>query len=166
MEPATVEVASRHTSGEAEPVLIKLPSDELYVGVGSDHTDRHLERTSVLVSKQVCPKVLGCAVWPFEQVAERWGALRLSSEIGPGIPYQDASLALMKPPLELLRTAEERFPSDGSPLVLFLGTVPLKTPLAFHSIFTAEIYDPGTGQSISCCYEIEVIGVDADEEVR
>src|SRR5215218_6040179 len=50
-----VAVVGSQTSGEAEFVLI-VSRGVLYVGVGSDHTDRDLERLSVPRSKQVCPK--------------------------------------------------------------------------------------------------------------
>lgn len=44
-----VEAQCSHTSGEVEIVL--LVADQLYVGVGSDHTDRALEKTSIPWSK-------------------------------------------------------------------------------------------------------------------
>ena len=55
-----VVVVGDKTSGEAEFVLV-YSGAELYVGVGSDHTDRGLERLSVSRSKQVCPKPLSSA---------------------------------------------------------------------------------------------------------
>jgi hypothetical protein len=39
-----VEVFSRETCGEVEYVLLVQNEKTIYVGLGSDHTDRHLER--------------------------------------------------------------------------------------------------------------------------
>ena len=41
-----IEVYGNETSGEVEYVLCIVTEDEVYVGLGSDHTDRHLERLS------------------------------------------------------------------------------------------------------------------------
>ena len=49
-EPA-VEVYSEKTSGEAEYALLVVNENEVYVGIGSDHTDRHLEETDIPQSK-------------------------------------------------------------------------------------------------------------------
>jgi len=40
-------------------------SDTMYVGVGSDHTDRKVEAYGVTVSKQMCPKPIGRELWRF-----------------------------------------------------------------------------------------------------
>ena len=85
----TVFTTGHMTSGEAEPVLIRTDTGALYVGIGSDHTDRQVEKTSILASKQACPKVLGRHVWPFHAVAEVWDDLELSSRAGAsGSDYQ------------------------------------------------------------------------------
>src|SRR5471030_2634539 len=52
-----VQVVGPETSGEVEFVLVP-QSDGLWVGLGSDHTDRGVERTSVALSKQLCAKVV------------------------------------------------------------------------------------------------------------
>src|SRR5258708_17004715 len=49
-----VEVVGEDSSGEVEFVLVSAP-EGLYVGVGSDHTDRKVEAYGVTVSKQTCP---------------------------------------------------------------------------------------------------------------
>src|SRR5689334_6701674 len=58
-----VEVVGGHSSGEVEFVLVS-SGDALYVGVGSDHTDRKVESYGVTVSKQMCPKPVGRELWP------------------------------------------------------------------------------------------------------
>ena len=51
-------VPSAETSGEVEPVFVR-SGGRWYLGVGSDHTDRGLERDSVERSKAVCVKPVG-----------------------------------------------------------------------------------------------------------
>ena len=54
---AKLQVLGPDTSGEVEPVLVSL-ADGLWVGLGSDHTDRKAETLGVALSKQLCGKVL------------------------------------------------------------------------------------------------------------
>src|SRR4051812_29495319 len=54
-------VSSTATSGEVEPVLF-CANGSWYVGVGSDHTARDLERVDIGLSKAACPKVVGTHV--------------------------------------------------------------------------------------------------------
>lgn len=154
----TVEVLGDATCGEAEPVLIREPDGELYVGVGSDHTDRKLEQESVLLSKAICPKVLGPSVWPFNEVADRWDQLRLQSFVGEGVPYQDERLAAIREPLELLGRAEAVCPADRRSLVVFLGTIPLRTGgFQFDSNFTVVLEDRERGRALRCAYHTELV---------
>jgi hypothetical protein len=53
-----IEVTGSDSSGEAEAVLIRC-EDTLWVGIGSDHTDRKVETYGVTVSKQICGKPIG-----------------------------------------------------------------------------------------------------------
>src|SRR5882762_4217023 len=75
---AAIEVVGEGSSGEVEPVLIAM-ADGLWLGIGSDHTDRAAEAYSVALSKQLCPKPLGDALWRFEELAGHWDALVLRS---------------------------------------------------------------------------------------
>ena len=50
------------SSGEVEPVLLQ-NDGELWVGVGSDHTDRGVETYSVAVSKQLCDMPVSTKTW-------------------------------------------------------------------------------------------------------
>src|SRR5256885_9695 len=46
------------SSGEVEPVIVSL-ADGLWIGVGSDHTDRKAETVGIALSKQLCGKSIG-----------------------------------------------------------------------------------------------------------
>ena len=52
-----LEVLGANTSGEVEPVIVCL-NDGLWLGLGSDHTDRKAETMGIALSKQLCGKPL------------------------------------------------------------------------------------------------------------
>ncbi|MCK6471924.1 MAG: DUF2848 domain-containing protein [Planctomycetes bacterium] len=155
-----IEVVSPRTSGEVEPVFF-ISGARVWVGVGSDHTDRALERHDILSSKQVCPKVVGRDVWAFEDVRKGWDCLQLKSWTG-GAPdgesvYQDGLLARLLEPERLLELASEAVGSrDG--LVVFGGTVPvLGGEMRCESSFRAELCDPITGDSLRLAYRVKLL---------
>jgi Protein of unknown function (DUF2848) len=80
--------------------------DGLFVGVGSDHTDRKAEVVGVSLSKQMCAKPVSREVWRLEEVAAHWDKLVLRSYIaadGRRRLYQEGSVAAMRPPTELFK---------------------------------------------------------------
>jgi 4-hydroxyphenylacetate 3-monooxygenase len=160
----TVQVAGSSTSGEAEPVLIRLGDGSLLVTIGSDHTDRALERSSLRLSKLVCPKVIGQTAWLYEDVMAEWDALRLSSSTGAVDSYQHGSLELLREPGELLDMADAMTPNSGRPLVLFLGTVSLNVDaFSYDAHFAATLTDPGSDRALTCTYAVENV-VDPQHE--
>src|SRR5579864_5707244 len=85
-----IEVSGGETSGEVEFVLIGWQG-RIFVGLGSDHTDRKVEAYSVTVSKQMCDKVMAPVLWEFEDVAGHWDRLILRSHAwidGARVLYQ------------------------------------------------------------------------------
>ena len=95
-----VGVHGPRTSGEVEIVLVV--SDRLYVGVGSDHTDRDLERASIVWSKQINPNVLAPTLWDFEEIADHWDQCAMRSTVD-GRPYQDVRVSAFLSPPDILR---------------------------------------------------------------
>ena len=92
------------SSGEAEPTLID-DGTRLYLGLGSDHTDRKLEAYSVAHSKQICPKPMAPVLWDFDEVAGHLDEIRIRSFIKEGdewVAYQEGTLASIRPLSELL----------------------------------------------------------------
>jgi hypothetical protein len=153
--PATVSVDAPQTSGEAEPVLVRLPSGELFVGVGSDHTDREVERRSLHDSKAACAKVVGPEVWPLADVAPYWDELELVGETGPeAAAYQRSTLADLRRPEEILELVWADGADPGRPLVVFLGTVALEDGFRYDSAFRARLLDPRAGRELVCRYEV------------
>jgi hypothetical protein len=149
-----ITVRGPRTSGEAEPVLF-CAADGWYVGLGSDHTDRDLEREDIGRSKAACPKVIATDVLPYELARERWDDLRLRSwASAPETPYQDGSVGALLPIPEVL---EKLGASDGvEGLVMFCGTVALVTDgFVFGDEFRAELALPGGEGSIGLSYRID-----------
>jgi hypothetical protein len=92
------------SSGEAEPTLID-DGARLYLGLGSDHTDRKLEAYSVAHSKQICPKPMAPVLWDFDDVAAHLDEIRICSFIREGgewVPYQDGQIGSIRPLAELV----------------------------------------------------------------
>lgn len=120
-----VEIAGDATSGEVEPVLVRRDGD-WYIGVGSDHTDRFLERTDIADAKAACPKLLSPSVVRItgDVKAFDWDAMTVDSWVD-GRPYQRGSLASVLPPGELLTLLEGALGDIPSDMVVFAGTVPL-----------------------------------------
>jgi hypothetical protein len=150
-----VEVMSAHTSGEAEPVLIRTPEGQELLAVGSDHTDRALEATSVAAAKGSCPKVLSTTAWELGQVAERWDDLVLTSASDGGPAHHRATLSGIKTPAEILNglAAALDVPPER-PLVTFLGTLAGSAGgTSSEGSFSARLDDPVTGWALECAYD-------------
>jgi hypothetical protein len=122
-----VVIAGSNTSGEVEPVLIRHKGRH-YLGVGSDHTDRDIERSDIAASKAACPKPVGHQVvaLPDDLAMLDWDAIDVESDVD-GEPYQRGSLAAMRPPTDLLARMTATLGEVEDDLVIFCGTVPLLT---------------------------------------
>jgi hypothetical protein len=139
--------------GEAEPVLL-FTSEGLLVGVGSDHTDRDLEGFSILKSKQVYPNMLSRRVWRYDEVIDHWDELLLRAWVGEGRAelFQEAPLAALMRPEDLVRRVEDLVEGDLEGTVFFLGTVAAKKTITFADVFECELSDPRSGTVLVCTY--------------
>jgi hypothetical protein len=123
-----VSVVGAHTSGEGEVVLI-VSDDKVLIGVGSDHTDREIEKLSVSKSKQLCAKPVSAGLWPLDEVGSYWDELELRSWVGEGAErslYQRGLLAELLRPDTLLGLVCREYGSDLQSAAIFGGTLPLK----------------------------------------
>ncbi len=141
---ATLDVTGGDGSGEVEFVLVSLPQG-LYVGVGSDHTDRKVESYGVTVSKQMCPKPVSRELWPLAELTDHWDSLLLRSWItreNRRMLYQEGTVARMLPPQDLIARysdGSQRLPSGTA---MFCGTMPLLEPIGPAAEFQMELEDP------------------------
>ncbi|HEX4149732.1 MAG TPA: DUF2848 domain-containing protein [Pirellulales bacterium] len=158
-----IEVLGEQTSGEVEFVLL-VSRDDVLVGVGSDHTDRALERQSVGKSKQVCKNVVSPDVWRYRDVRDHWDELILRSWVhcpvtGREIIYQQGALAEILSADDLLQLVRSRLSDgQGEGLVIFSGTLPaLGGKFIASDYFRGELHDPRTEKTLRCVYRPVVL---------
>jgi hypothetical protein len=164
-----VEMVGREASGEVEAVLWK-HDGALFVGVGSDHTDRALETVGITLSKQLCAKPVSVTVWPWDEVAGHWDDLILRSTLPrsgetdqtspqSGETYQEGPVAGLRRPDELLALYEEREGPVADGTVMFCGTLPVHGGIRFADEMTLELQDPVLGRSIRHSYKVEPLPI-------
>ncbi|OFI37169.1 hypothetical protein BIU82_08680 [Arthrobacter sp. SW1] len=118
-----LEVAGNKTSGEIEPLYIR-HGGRYYLGIASDHTDRHVETIDIGDSKRACPKPVArtvVAVPDLESLsldecrARTWVDGRL---------YQDGTLDNLRTPANVVGLLLERTGTEGD-FVCLGGTLPV-----------------------------------------
>ena len=139
----SIEVSGGDSSGEVEFVLIGWQG-RIFVGAGSDHTDRKVETYSVTVSKQMCDKVMAPVLWELEEVAGHWDQMILRSHAwigGARVLYQEGTLDHMLPVAELI---QKGFGAMALPdgCAMFGGTFAAKGGIRPASRFEFELEDP------------------------
>jgi len=153
-----VEVQSFKTSAEVEYVVL-VGKDEIYVTVGSDHTDRELEKHSIEKAKQVCPKVIAKEAWPYEDLKDHWDELNIRCYAWRDkerIVYQTGLLKDLINVEELLGLEDGRYHSEGS--VIFSGTVPVAGgQIIYSNQFEIELFDPVLKRSLLHRYKVKVL---------
>lgn len=150
---AEIEASGPHSSGEVEFVLLQ-SGGRRWVGVGSDHTDRELEKLGVTLSKQICDKPVAPIFWPFDEVAAHWDRLVLRSwieEDGAEVLYQEGSVAAMLAPGDLLAlfAADAALP-EGT--LMFCGTLAAQGGIRPSGRFAFELEDKVLGRRIRHSY--------------
>jgi hypothetical protein len=158
-----IEVVGGKTSGEVEFVLL-LNSRGVFVAVGSDHTDRDIERHSIIKSKQVCPNLISKQVWNYDDVKSGWDDLILQSKVtkadgDEAILYQKAPLESIISAAELMELVKSKM-IDGmvDGLVIFSGTLPVLTDeIIYGSHFRCELIDQRIDRVLACDYQINIL---------
>ena len=156
----SIEVSGTETSGEVEFVLIGWQG-RIFVGVGSDHTDRKVETYSVTVSKQMCDKPIAPVLWELEEVAGHWDQMILRSFAridGASVLYQEGTLDSMLPVKELIQRGfgDTGFP-DGC--AMFGGTFAAIGGIRPASRFDFELEDPVLKRRIRYGYDVIALPV-------
>jgi hypothetical protein len=136
------------SSGEVEAVLLH-HDRRLWVGAGSDHTDREVETYGVAVSKQMCDKPIVRELWAYEDVVEHWDELTLRAWIDEDVLYQEGALEALMPPGDLLEVARPPL-RDGT--VMFCGTVAAIGGIRSAERFRYELEDPVLGRKLTGGY--------------
>jgi hypothetical protein len=154
-----IQVAGGASSGEVEFVLAQWNGD-LWVGLGSDHTDRQAETFDVTVSKQMCEKPVASTFWRFADVEAQWDDILMRSYIpgtGERVLYQQGKVSGMIAPRELIAGFNPKGLPEGA--MMFCGTFAAIGGIRPAPRFEAEIEDPRTGRRISLAYDIQELPV-------
>jgi len=152
---AAIEVMADKSSGEVEFVLYAL-DDGMWIGVGSDHTDRKAETIGVTLSKQMCAKPVGSRLWRYDEVKPHWDKLVLRSYVPDGGKrrlYQEGPVTTMRSPEELIKlyTGGDRL-APGT--AMFCGTFAVHGDVSYSGSFDMELEDPVLGRKLTHSYQI------------
>jgi hypothetical protein len=155
-----IECTGGDSSGEVEFVLIGWQG-RIFVGCGSDHTDRKVESYSVTVSKQMCDKPIASELWELEDVIDHWDQMILRSHAwidGKRVLYQEGTLDGMLPVKELIARG---FGDKGLPdgCAMFGGTFAAKGGIRPASRFEFELEDPVLKRTIRHAYDVVTLPV-------
>lgn len=152
---AHIQVAGRQSTGEVEFVIVSA-AEGLRIGVGSDHTDRELEKHSVSLSKQVCAKPMAQDLWRFDEVAAHWDELELRSYAhinGARRLYQQGFVTAMLSPAAVMQA----YGSMTEGTAMFCGTLPVHGDIEFADRFEIELIDARLGRTLRHAYKMEAL---------
>lgn len=153
-----IDFVGSDTCGEVEYIIIT-QGDKIYIGLGSDHTDRKLEAASVPKAKQVAPKPIAGDVWAYEDLKDHWDDIKLNSYQvvdGKEVMYQEGSLKDILPVEKILEEMHKRI-GPVTNAIIYSGTVPVKDGFKYGSNFRCEMIDEKLGRSLEFAYNIHVI---------
>ena len=150
-----IEVMANKSSGEVEFVLFAM-DDGLWVGVGSDHTDRKAETIGVTLSKQLCAKPVSTTLWRYDDVKPHWDKLTLRSYVPDGGKrrlYQEGPVTNMRSPEELIKlyTGGDTLKAGTA---MFCGTFAVHGDISYSGTFDMELEDPVLGRKLTHGYQI------------
>lgn len=152
-----LEVLGPDSSGEVEPLIVSL-ADGLWLGLGSDHTDRKAEAAGIALSKQLCGKPVGSTLWRFEEVEAHWDALEMRATAtidGVATIYQQGLLSALRHPRDLMARGPA-LPAGG---LMFCGTLGAIGGIRPSSHFAMELHDPVLGRTLRHAYGITILPV-------
>ena len=151
-----ITVVGNNTSGEVE-VFIVFVEGELWLGVGSDHTDRETEAYSVAISKQACAKPISRTLWNYKDVEAHWDRLLLRSFVtieGERQIYQEGELSSMMGIETLINKYNSSFGKINNNSVMFCGTLAAIGGIRPSNSFEMELFDPTDQLSITHSYDL------------
>lgn len=151
----TIEVIGKSSSGEVEFALLQ-SGGRLWVGVGSDHTDRDAEVVGVTLSKQMCDKPIAGEFWAYDDVWKHWDDLILRSYAvndGSRVLYQEGALSAIRPAEELIALyAAGGTLTEGT--LMLCGTLAVHGEIRLAQRFELELSDPRLRRSIRKAYQV------------
>ncbi|MCT8329300.1 DUF2848 domain-containing protein [Albidovulum sediminis] len=157
----TIEALGEGSSGEVEYVLLN-HKGRIWVGAGSDHTDRVVEHMGISVAKQLCDKPVATEFWPLDEVEGHWDKLRIRSHIkenGAEVVYQDGGVAGLISPRELLAKLAEEGGALEEGVLMFGGTCGAIGGVRPSPRFRFELLDPVLNRTIAHAYDVVPVPV-------
>ncbi len=153
-------VLGADSSGEVEPVVVAM-ADGLWIGIGSDHTDRKAEASGIALSKQLCGKPVGPQLWSYADVEGHWDELILRSWAtidDKRVLYQESPVSSLRTPRDLVRRyANADILRAGT--LMFCGTPGAIGGIRPGTRFEMELSDPVLKRSLVHGYDIDVLPV-------
>lgn len=154
-----IEVYGKESSAEVEYVLFVNQDNQVFVGIGSDHTDRNLEEHDIPRAKQICPNMFSPVVWDLNEVSGHWDDLSMKCIVQKNqeeILYQQGSLALLMSPDELMAFVSQKVKGTLKNSVIFSGTVKMETEsFVYADNVWVELNDPVLNRSIQFSYAVK-----------
>jgi hypothetical protein len=157
----SIDVTGTDSSGEVEFVMLQT-GGSLWIGVGSDHTDRKVETYNITVSKQMCDKPVAREVWLFEELKDHWDSLVLRSwavNDGSKRLYQEGNVSAMLHPRDLI----SGYARDGGSLnegtAMFGGTLAAIAGIRPADRFEFELEDPVLKRRLGHGYDIHTLPI-------
>lgn len=160
-------VQGEKTSGEVELVFVDA-GDDIYVGVGSDHSDREIERYSIHGGKQACPSVLAPKLWRLKEIEDHLDKIVMECEVetaGEKALYQKVNIDVFIDPRKLVSLIYERTSlTPGNGMVLFSGTVPsVDVKLDYADKWTIRLTDTVLNRKIEHTYAVVCLNKEIQE---
>lgn len=160
-----VQMAGVDSSGEVEFVLVQL-DDGLYIGVGSDHTDRKVEAYGITVSKQMCAKPISAECWSFDEVSGHWDQLVMRSWLtrdGVRTLYQDGPVTQLLAPQALIdRYCGQSHAQLPAGTAMFCGTLGALGGVRGGEVFEIALIDPVLGRALQHRYDVQTLPIVED----
>lgn len=156
----TIQVLGHDSTGEIEFFLVS-DGEQLWVGIGSDHTDREVETYDITVSKQICSKPVSRTLWPLNEIRGHWDKLELRSwrnEDGQEVLYQQGKVTAMLEPEALLERYAQVSNTAFTPgTLMFCGTLAAIGGIQNTDKLTLELNDPHLKRKIRFSYRMQNI---------
>ncbi len=153
----SLEALGPDSSGEVEPVIVAM-ADGLWLGIGSDHTDRKAETVGIALSKQLCGKVVGHDLWPLSELAGHWDRIEMRSWAlidGQRVPYQNGTLSALRMPSDLIARYGALQPGS----LMFGGTLGAIGGIRPAARFEMMLYDPVMDRTMTHAYDIKALPI-------
>lgn len=164
-----IQVPGTASSGEVEFIFYRGGDETLYLGVGSDHTEREVEAVGVTISKQMCDKPVSSTLWAWEDVADHWDKIILRSYAvidGERVLYQEGAVTAMIDPMALIERYDREIQEGknagalGTNTAIFGGTFAAIGGVRPGDRFEMQMEDPVLGRVLTHAYDIEALPVE------